>query len=255
MRSATSCGCMPSTSKEITPPRSVRAGRADRRARPAARRGAPARSAVSSRSCARTRSMPERARGSRRRRRGRRPRRSSRCPPRTSRAGRSTSTPGGPRARIMSPPPRNGRMASRISRRPCSTPMPGRAERLVAGPGVEVGVDRAEVDRQLRDAPARRRSSASAPAAWTRATISATGLIVPSTLETCAKAAMPHAARRELGVELVERERARRRRRRGSAARRRSPGRAAARARCWSGAPSAVMSTTSPARTCSRPQA
>jgi hypothetical protein len=58
----------------------------------------------------------------------------------------------------------------------------------VAGPGVEVRAERADVERHVRRRPARRRPTTIAPAACARRAISAIGLIVPSTLETCATA-------------------------------------------------------------------
>ena len=88
---------------------------------------------------------------------------------------------------IMLPPPRNGGMASSSSSRPYSTPMP-------VGPSILWPL------KARKSAPSSRTSvgkcgtlwaastSTTAPAAWARRAISATGLIVPSTFETEATA-------------------------------------------------------------------
>ena len=50
----------------------------------------------------------------------------------------------------MSPPVRNGSICSSSSRAPVQHADAGRPERLVPGPAVEVGAERAHVDRHLR---------------------------------------------------------------------------------------------------------
>ena len=168
-------------------------------------RGARACSAVSARSCARTRSMPS-PRGSRRPRPARRPRRSSGCPPRTSHGSSFQVADWKSTEAIMSPPVRNGCIGSSISRAAVQHADAGRPERLVAGPGVEVGADRRRRRRASAGPPARRRSSETAPAARTRATISATGLIVPSTFETWVKATSRTSPRASSASSCLERE-------------------------------------------------
>ena len=86
---------------------------------------------------------------SRPRRQARSPRRSARSRPRTSTAGRSTSMSSAATVRIMCPPPMNGGISSSSDAAPVEHADAGRAVGLVAGPGVEVGVDRPEVDRDL----------------------------------------------------------------------------------------------------------
>ena len=102
--------------------------------------------------------------------------------------------------------PGTGASRSSSSRAPVQHADARRAERLVAGPGVEVGVDLAARRPAAAARPARRRSAITAPAARARAAISATGLIVPSTFETCATATSFTRPRGEHRVELVERE-------------------------------------------------
>ena len=148
--SATSCGWMPSSAKETSAPRCVGVGRAVEREPGNARRGARAR-----------------RRRARARARARAP---CRCPRRKStaapspmrlgdrrRAGLELRRRSAPSAissseteAIMWPPPRNGGIASSSSRAPVQDADAGRPVGLVAGPGVEVGADRAEVDRDLR---------------------------------------------------------------------------------------------------------
>ena len=84
----------------------------------------------------------------------------------------------------MSPPIWYGGIASSIARLPTSTPMPIGPQHLVAAERVEVDVERVEVERQVRRglrAVAHRRC---APTRRAIATISATGLIVPSAFDT-----------------------------------------------------------------------
>ena len=140
---------------------------------------------------------------------------------------------------IMSPPVRNGGISLEQLAR-------GRAARRCRSGRAPCGRSRRRSRRRAprrRPAsaapPGRRRSATARPAARARAAISATGLIVPSTLETCANGDQPHVAAGELGVELLERQLAVLVDLAGSAASRRARGRAPARARCSRGAPSA----------------
>ena len=70
----------------------------------------------------------------------------------------------------------------------------GRAVGLVAGPGVEVGAERLDVDRQCGTAWAPS-TTTTVPAAWASRAISSSGLHVPTTFDTC-----DTATRRTLGA-------------------------------------------------------
>ena len=94
---------------------------------------------------------PEAARGSRRRRPGRRPRRSATCRPRTSSGCRRSGSRPCSTLAIMCPPPMNGGIAVEQLAAAVEDADPGRAVGLVRGPGVEVGAERADVDRHVRD--------------------------------------------------------------------------------------------------------
>ncbi len=82
----------------------------------------------------------------------------------------------------------------------------GRPERLVTGPDVEVRAELGHVRPGICGTACEASTSVSAPAARARAAISATGLIVPSTFETCANATSFTRPPASSCVELVERE-------------------------------------------------
>ena len=84
----------------------------------------------------------------------------------------------------MSPPIWYGGIASRIARRPTSTPMPIGPHILCAAERVEVDAERVEVARGRCGAACAPSHTTSAPTPRAIAAISATGLIVPSALDT-----------------------------------------------------------------------
>ena len=130
----------------------------------------------------------------------------------------------------------------------------GRAVHLVAGEHVEVRAERLDVHRPCDTRPATRRSARRRRPASRRATISATGLTVPSAFDTCTTATI-FVRGDQQPLELLHHQVAAIVDRHDLAARRPCARTAAATARCWSGAPSPVMSTSSPAPTFASPQA
>ena len=147
----------------------------------------------------------------------------------------------------------NGGIASSSSRRPCRIPSPRRSVDLVAGPGVEIGVDRRAGPTAAGAPPGRRRSTTTAPAACARRVISATGTIVPEHVGGRGRC-RPTWARGRAGassdvkVELAVVEHPARRR-----ARRRPRRTAAATGTRLEWCSSSVTTTRSPVPTCSRP--
>ena len=174
------------------------------RAGPGPRPGAPA-CTPSARARARARAPCPARRGSPRPRPGRPPRRSAACPPRTCTAARSSSPTG-------SPPRRSCRRPSGTAPSPRGSPR-GRAAprcrsgRAPCGPSTRRSPRRSPPRRPAAAAPpARRRSATPPPRRGSRAVISATGLIVPSTFDTCANATSLHVPARQLRVQRIERE-------------------------------------------------
>ena len=180
----------------------------------------------------------DRRRCSRSPRRARSRRRCSACRPRTCTAASFQVVFSNVTERIMSPPPMNGGIASSSASLAVQHADAGRAVQLVAGRDVEVAVERLHVDRhvirRLRAVDQHRRRRARARCA----TISATGLIVPSAFDMCVDRDELRPRRRAARSNSSSDQRRRDRRSARRAAARRAPRTAAATARCSSGAPS-----------------
>ena len=253
--SATSCGWTPSSAKETSAPRSLGVERAVDASRRPRRRGAPARRRrARARGRARA-SMPmadeQVDRGAEADDLGdrRRPRLELR------RRLRPADLVERRPPAIMCPPPINGGIAAssvaaavqdadaRRARRPCGRSR--RRSRRRARRGRPASAARPGSRRPRR--PRRRRARGAA--------ISATGLIVPTTLETWATATTLTSPPASSASSCVELEHGLVVDRRPRPARRRVAWRAAATARSWSGAPSRVTRMRSPAPTCASPQA
>ena len=147
--SATSCGWTPSSANEHERAARARASAGRAASGPGPRAGARARSRRR-RARARTRVHADARRATRRRRRARSPRRSASCPPRTSRAARPTSTRRSVDAGDHVPAAEERRHRLEQLAAAVQHADAGRPVGLVAGPGVEVGAERGDVDRQVR---------------------------------------------------------------------------------------------------------
>ena len=251
-----SCGCMPSIANETTPPRSVGVRRAvDRdtveRRRSALERVGGERALVGAHGL-----HAEARRGSRPRRRGRRASAIVGVPasnfhgqlvPRRALARR--------RCLIMWPPPMNGGMASSSSRAAVQDADAGGPERLVPGPGVEVGADGADVDAGAGARPARRRSRDARRRRGRGATISADRVDRAEHVGHVGERGELDVRRASSASSSSSDEHPVVGRRRASAARRPPPRHSSCQGTMFEWCSSSVISTASPAPTLSRPHA